>query len=79
MYLNPSELMHEMLEHWLDTAVDPRPSWGAVVTALRSPIVDKKNLAEQLELKYCPPVYSLQGKSPTAQTWWRAMKVILLD
>ena len=46
--------MCEMLKHWLDTAVDPPPTWEAVVTALRSPIVDKKNIAELLELKYCP-------------------------
>ena len=46
--------MREMLKHWLDTAVDPPPTWEAVVTALRSPIVDKKNIAELLELKYCP-------------------------
>ena len=46
--------MCEMLKYWLDTAVDPPPTWEAVVTALRSPIVDKKNIAELLELKYCP-------------------------
>ena len=52
-YSDQSDLMCEMLKHWLDTAVDP-PSWEAVVTALRSPIVNKKNIAELLELKYCP-------------------------
>jgi len=41
--------MCEMLKHRLDTAVDPPPSWEAVVTALKSPFVDKKNIAELLE------------------------------
>ena len=52
-YSDQTDLMCEVLKHWLDTAV---PSWEAVVTALRSSIVDKKNVAEQLESKYCSPV-----------------------
>ena len=53
---DPSVLMREMLKHWLDTAVDPPPTWEAVITALRSPIVDRKNVAERLESKYCATV-----------------------
>ena len=49
MYSNPLDLMREMLIRWLDEAVDPRPSWEAVVTALRSPIVNKNHVAERLE------------------------------
>ena len=56
MCLNPSELMREMLAHWFKTAIDPRPSWEAVVAALRSPSVDCQHLAEQLESKYCTPI-----------------------
>ena len=56
MYTIPLDLMREMLMHWLDTAVDPQPTWEAVVAALRSAIVDKKKVAEQLESKYCAPV-----------------------
>ena len=52
----PLDLMREMFIRWLDTAVDPQPTWEAVVAALRSPTVDKKKVAEQLELKYCAPV-----------------------
>ena len=55
-YSDQTDLMCEMLKHWLDTAVDPPPTWEAIVTALRSSIVDKKKVAEQLELKYCPPI-----------------------
>ena len=45
-----------MLKYWFRTAVDPRPSWKAVVAALRSPIVNEKYVAEQLAAKYCEPV-----------------------
>ena len=55
-YSDQTDLMCETLKHWLETAVDPPPTWEAIVTALRSPIVDKKKVAEQLELKYCPPL-----------------------
>ena len=66
-YSDQSDLMCEMLKHWLDTAVDPPPTWEAVVTALRSPIVDKKNIAEQLESKYCAPIQQTRNEpsSPT--------------
>ena len=52
-YSDQSDLMREVLKYWLDTAVDPPPAWETIVTALRSSIVDKKKVAEQLELKYC--------------------------
>ena len=56
MYLNPLDSLREMLKYWLQTAVDPRPAWEAVVTALRSPLVRKKNIAALLEKKYCVPL-----------------------
>ena len=40
-YSDQSDLMCEMLKHWLKTVVDPPLSWEAVVTALRSPAVIK--------------------------------------
>ena len=49
--------MREMLSHWLDTADNPHPTWIAVVTALRSPIVNKRYVAKQLESKYCTPAH----------------------
>ena len=52
MYFDPSDLMCEMLKHWLRTAVKPRPSWEAVVTALRSSLVNENYLADKLESKY---------------------------
>ena len=53
MYSDQLDLMREMLLYWLDTAVDPPPTWEAVVSALRSPIVCMTYVAEQLESKYC--------------------------
>ena len=53
MYSDQLDLMRETLMYWLDTAVDPSPSWEAVVRALRSPIVGMIHVAEQLESKYC--------------------------
>ena len=47
--------MREVLKHWLDTAVNPPPTWEAIVRVLTSPIVNKKYVAEQLESKYCTP------------------------
>ena len=41
--------MRVMLKHWLQTAVDPRPTWEAVVKALKSPLVNEMKLAAELE------------------------------
>ena len=46
-----SDPMLEMLKHWLKTAVNPRPTWEAVVKALKSPLVNEKKLASELEYK----------------------------
>ena len=35
--------MREMLVRWFKTAIDPRPTWEAVVAALRSPSVDAQH------------------------------------
>ena len=53
----------EMLVLWLKTAVDPPPTWEAVVTALRSPSVNEKYMAEQLESKYCASVQHVMEES----------------
>ena len=60
-YPDSKNRMHEMLRHWFCNLV-PGPTWKAVVTALRSPVVDMNHLAEQLELKYCKPVQRTMGK-----------------
>ena len=65
-YSDQLELMREMLKHWLKSAVDPPPSWEAVVRALRSPLVNEKHVAEQLESKYCASVQHTQEKPNSA-------------
>ena len=63
MYSDPSDSLREVLICWLKTAVDPPPSWEAVVSALRSLIVNEMNVAAQLESKYCTP--TRESNSPT--------------
>ena len=63
MHSDFSDSLCEMLMHWLTAADDPPPSWEAVVTALRSPLVNEKNVATQLESKYCAPVQHIMDES----------------
>ena len=62
-YSDQKDLMHKMLKHWLDTLFDPPPTWEAVVAALKSPTMDMKKVADQLESKYCAPVHCVGEKS----------------
>ena len=62
MHSDFSDSLCEMLVLWLKTAVDPPPTWEAVVTALRSPLVNAKMIAAHLESKYCNPVQPMMGE-----------------
>ena len=53
--------------YWLESAVDPRPRWQTIVTALRSPLVNENKLADQLESKYCAPVQHIR-EEPSSHT-----------
>ena len=64
-YSDPTDLMCEVLKYWFKTAVDPCPSWEAVVRALRSPLVNEMNVAVQLESKYCTPHKTDESNIPT--------------
>ena len=68
MYSDPSDSLREVLIHWLKTAVDPPPSWEAVVSALRSLIVNEMNVAAQLESKYCAPMQDIMDTSNSQPT-----------
>ena len=57
------DLMCEMLKHWLKTAVDPPPSWEAVVKALKSPLVNEMSVVAKLESKYCTPIQCMRSES----------------
>ena len=35
--------------------IDPKPTWRAIVDALKSPTVNMAKLAERIETKYCSP------------------------
>ena len=60
-YGNPSESMLAMVIFWLNNFIDP-PTWKAVVTALRSPPVNRMDVAAQLESKYCVLVQHTVGE-----------------
>ena len=63
MHSDPSDLMREMLKHWLQKAINPPPTWGTVITALRSRSVNEQSVAELLESKYCIPAQSAMHES----------------
>ena len=67
--------MREMLKEWLKTAIDP-PSWEAVVTALRSPAVNEKHVAAQLEAKYCAQVQHVRDEGKVEKTEGNASSMI---
>ena len=62
-YTKHMNLMREVLMYWLETAVNPRPCWKTIVTALRSSLVNENYLADKLESKYCAPVQPMREES----------------
>ena len=64
-YSDLSRLMTEMLREWL--VVNPHPTWEVIITALRSPSINERKFAAQLEAKYCTPVQHVteESNSPT--------------
>ena len=57
---DPLHAMQEMLKYWFHNSL--RPTWEAVVTALKSPTVNEKDIAAHLESKYCKPVKYMLGE-----------------
>ena len=43
-----------MLNIWLDQLLNPPQTWPVIVEALRSPVVNKPNIAEEIRREYCP-------------------------
>ena len=58
-YVNPDDALRELLKKRLKI-VDPAPTWGAVVGALRNTTVGEFQLAEKLQHKHVRAA-SLQG------------------
>ena len=52
----------EMLKEWLKGAARSRPTWRALVEALRSQTVGEPKLADQLEAKHCQSERKSQGR-----------------
>ena len=48
-----SDRFREMLVAWLKL-VNPKPTWEALVDALRQPAVGEEQLAQSVRQKYCP-------------------------
>ena len=55
---DPNECLLQALKHWLKM-VDPKPTWQALVDALRGRLVEEHQLANSIEEKYC-----LRNKTP---------------
>ena len=49
---DPKDCLRETLKPWLK-GTDPKPTWRALVEALKSCIVEEHQLAKRLEAKYC--------------------------
>ena len=47
-----TECLCQVLIQWLK-AIDPKPTWRALVDVLRTPVIDEKQLAADLAKQYC--------------------------
>ena len=61
-FSEPGDQLCEMLKEWLKGAAGSRPTWGALVEALRSQTVGEPKLADQLEAKHCQSERKSQGR-----------------
>ena len=61
-FSDPRHCLRELLKEWLKGAARSRPTWGALVEALRSQTVGEPELADQLEAKHCQSERNSQGR-----------------
>ena len=47
------EWLYEVIHEFVNR-LEPRPTWGLVIQALRSPLIDLPLLAKKMEKKHCP-------------------------
>ena len=45
--------MRELIKQWLKMKGSQPPSWSSLCTALRNPLVNRKDIASSIEQKYC--------------------------
>ena len=50
-YSDPGDQLREVVRTWLTTSENS--TWGAMVEAVRSPVIEEANLARELQRKYC--------------------------
>ena len=53
---NPNDIngcMRELIKQWLKMKGSQPPSWNSLCTALRDPLVNRKDIASSIEQKYC--------------------------
>ena len=53
-YKDPEECLFRVIDEFVKQ-VDPRPTWRAILTALRHPTIRLTGLADEIESKHCPP------------------------
>ena len=51
-YGDPGDQLREVLRTWLTTS--EKPTWGGMIEALKSPVIEEALLAKELQQKYCP-------------------------
>ena len=62
-FADPGDKLLETLKVWLKTAT--KPTWQAIVDALRSPIVGEASLATDIQAKYCTAVETGRASGQT--------------
>ena len=60
-YSDDRRRLHHVIKEFLKRT-DPKPTWRAIVDALKSPTVDMAKLAEKVEVKFCLPPKPDNGK-----------------
>ena len=53
----PDDCLRETLSHWLKQ-VNPLPTWKVIVDALRNPMMEQAALAQNLEGRHCPGMFT---------------------
>ena len=61
-YSDPEECLFQVMDEFVKQ-VEPRPTWRAIVNALKNPLIGLTSLAEEIEGKHCPAPPAQDGKS----------------
>ena len=66
-YSTPRDRLYHVIVEFLKQ-VEPRPTWRAILDALRSPAINLPRLAEEIERNHSPTQPDVQGKRTTLQS-----------